>query len=294
MKLVQLQYFLKVAECHSISKASCELFISQPALSESIKSFESEMGSQIFERTRKGVKLTPKGKEVYHIVQRIQRDVEELQRFAINNEDIKAVNLAVVPMVSGTTFLQIINEIYQQFPKLEISPEELRPRELLQHLRDGKVDIALCSKRRDDEALFNTIIAEMHLQHKKLVDVPLRVYAAKDSQLAKKAAIGEKDVEGLTCFVLNDYKNWAGHERQYVLSSRDIIFNAVAHNRGYTVMPETASIGNNYFSSGQICTVPLKEETTVPLEIIYPAKNNVTSLDEKICSIIEKAVLDNY
>ncbi|MDF7639666.1 LysR family transcriptional regulator [Lactobacillus sp. ESL0791] len=294
MKLVQLQYFLKVAECHSISKASCELFVSQPALSESIKAFETEMGLQIFERTRKGVKLTEKGKKVYSIVQKVQRDVDELQRFAINNEDVRAIDLAVVPMVSGTIFLEIINKIYQQFPKLEISPEELRPRELLERLRDGKVDIALCSKRKDDAALFDTIVTEMHLQHKKLLDIPLRVYAAKDSPLASKAVIGKEDVKGLTCFVLNGYKNWAEHKQQYVLSSRDIIFNAVAHNRGYTVMPEMASIGNNYFVSGQICIIPLKEEETVPLELIYPAKNNVTSLDKKICSVIEQSILDSY
>ncbi|WEV70742.1 LysR family transcriptional regulator [Lactobacillus sp. ESL0785] len=294
MKLVQLQYFLKVAECHSISKASYELFISQPALSESIKLFESEMGSQIFERTRRGVELTAKGKQVYHIVQKIQRDVDELQRFAVNNEDIKSLNLAVVPMISGTIFLKIINKIYQQFSKLEISPEELRPRRLLERLRDGKVDIALCSKRKDDEVLFDMIVTEMHLQHKKLLDVPLRVYVSKDSPLAAKQTIGEDDVEGLTCFVLNDYKNWPGHKQQYVLSSRDIIFNAVAHNRGYTVMPETASIGNNYFVSGKLCAIPLKVQMTVPLEIIYPAKNNITKLEEKICSIIEQTLLDNY
>ncbi|MDF7682267.1 LysR family transcriptional regulator [Lactobacillus sp. ESL0679] len=294
MKLVQLQYFLKVVECHSISKASCELYISQPALSESIKSFENEMGSQIFERTRKGVELTPKGKQVYHIVQKIQRNVEELKRFAISNEDIQSINLAVVPMISGSIFLKIINEIYQQFPKLEISPEELRPKKLLEQLRDGKIDIALCSKRKNDETLFNTIISEMNLQHKKLLDVPLKVYASVNSPLAHKKEITEADVAGLTCFVLNDYKNGAGPKQQYVLSSRDIIFNAVAHDRGYTVMPETASIGNDYFISGQICTIPLEQRQTVPLEIIYPAKNSETKLDKQICSIIERTLLDNY
>ena len=55
MKLQQLRYVVKVAECGSITEASRRLFVSQPSITASIRELENEMGVHIFERTNKGV-----------------------------------------------------------------------------------------------------------------------------------------------------------------------------------------------------------------------------------------------
>ena len=55
MKLQQLRYVVKVAECGSITEASRRLFVSQPSITASIRDLENEMGVHIFERTNKGV-----------------------------------------------------------------------------------------------------------------------------------------------------------------------------------------------------------------------------------------------
>ena len=53
MKLQQLRYVVKVAECGSITEASRRLFVSQPSITASIRDLENEMGVHIFERTNK-------------------------------------------------------------------------------------------------------------------------------------------------------------------------------------------------------------------------------------------------
>ena len=63
MNIAQLKYVLEVAGSSSIREASRRLYISQPALSASIRELEDELGILIFERTNKGISLTDAGRE---------------------------------------------------------------------------------------------------------------------------------------------------------------------------------------------------------------------------------------
>ena len=63
MRFVQLEYFIKIAECGSITKAAQELYVSQPTLTKAIASLEAEYDIKLLERTPKGVRMTPRGGE---------------------------------------------------------------------------------------------------------------------------------------------------------------------------------------------------------------------------------------
>lgn len=63
MRLGQLEYFIKVAECGSITRAAKEFYISQPSLTKAIANLEAEYDIQLLERVPKGVSLTPQGRE---------------------------------------------------------------------------------------------------------------------------------------------------------------------------------------------------------------------------------------
>ena len=63
MNVNQLKYVLEVAGSSSMREASTKLYVSQPALSASIRELEEELGILIFERTNKGISLTDEGRE---------------------------------------------------------------------------------------------------------------------------------------------------------------------------------------------------------------------------------------
>ena len=63
MNITQIKYVLETASSTSMREASTKLFVSQPALSASIRELEDELGILIFERTNKGISLTEDGRE---------------------------------------------------------------------------------------------------------------------------------------------------------------------------------------------------------------------------------------
>ncbi len=63
MNLNQLKYVLTVAGAPSMREAATRLYVSQPALSASIRELEEELGIRIFERSNKGILLTKEGQE---------------------------------------------------------------------------------------------------------------------------------------------------------------------------------------------------------------------------------------
>ena len=63
MNFKQLEYFVKIVECGSITKASQALYTSQPNLTKSIASLEEEYNIILFDRKTKGVSLTQNGRK---------------------------------------------------------------------------------------------------------------------------------------------------------------------------------------------------------------------------------------
>jgi len=79
MTIQQLKYVIEVAKSRSISKASQNLFISQPSLSNALKELEKELGINIFLRTNKGIVITPEGTEFLRYARQIVEQVDLLE-----------------------------------------------------------------------------------------------------------------------------------------------------------------------------------------------------------------------
>ena len=83
------KFFYYVGKLHSITLAAEELNVSQPAVSQAIRNLERELGTTLFMRTSRGVRLTAEGQTLYGYVQRgfvppqPDRGVAEIHRTAL-------------------------------------------------------------------------------------------------------------------------------------------------------------------------------------------------------------------
>ncbi len=80
MELQQLQYFLVAAKYEHITKAANSLHIAQPALSQSIKRLEAELGVKLFDRKKGGISLSDSGKVLVKELQPIMKNLDNLPK----------------------------------------------------------------------------------------------------------------------------------------------------------------------------------------------------------------------
>jgi len=78
MTLVQLRHLIALAESGSFSRSAEAMFLTQPALSRSIRALEDEMGQALFDRIGRRSDLTPFGREVLERARQVVFEVDEL------------------------------------------------------------------------------------------------------------------------------------------------------------------------------------------------------------------------
>jgi len=144
MKFMQMIYFREVCRCNNISKASKALFVSQPAISSSIKALEEEFGVQLFHRNNNKLLLTPEGEYFYQEVQTILDSTEKLEFKMMDlGKTHNRIKIGVPPMIGIFLFPKIFNEFKAKYPKTNIEIRESGSLEIRQYVIDDVVDIAI-------------------------------------------------------------------------------------------------------------------------------------------------------
>ena len=79
MNILHMKYAVEVAKLGSLNKAAEALLIAQPNISRSIKELEADLGISIFNRSAKGMELTPEGEEFIGYAQSILKQIDEVE-----------------------------------------------------------------------------------------------------------------------------------------------------------------------------------------------------------------------
>ena len=137
--------FYDVAKCGSISKASKTLYISQPAISKSIKKLEEELNVQLFHRGLNGVELTDKGERLLYFVEKSFNNLIIAERDMIETENLQRGKLSIgMPSNIGSFFLfDKIIEFHKKFPNIEITIITGSTSKLLSLLDSYSVDFVI-------------------------------------------------------------------------------------------------------------------------------------------------------
>lgn len=145
--------FLCVAEEKNLTKASNKLFVSQPAISNSIKELEASLACELFIRKNKGVELTPYGEKLYD---KCRSAVEKLVDVEEYFEGLKQKSSGLIKIGVNTSnlnqlFFDSITELLKTYPRAEISISRYSETELYEKLEIGKLDyIAVDSEYSKD------------------------------------------------------------------------------------------------------------------------------------------------
>ncbi len=146
MDLVQLKRFLVSAELGSFGKAAKHLNVTQPALTQSIKSLEALLGEDVFIRGARGVKLTSFGTM---LVPRAQLIVNETTRIRDDIATLKTVKntklvVGVAPYVGTHIFPLALNHFISKIPDVALKVVEGQSGDLARMLVINEIDLAFC------------------------------------------------------------------------------------------------------------------------------------------------------
>jgi DNA-binding transcriptional LysR family regulator len=182
--------FYDVATSKSISEASKKTFISQPAISKSIKKLEEELQTQLFYRNLDGIKLTEKGKELLFYVNSAYNNLITAERSMIETENLEKGKLSIgVPSQIGTFYIfDNIEKFHEMHPNIEITIISKSTHQLLSLLESHEIDFIIDSSPVDTNS--NKIIV------KPLTKVQNCFIACSNSKFLKNKNINKiKDLE---------------------------------------------------------------------------------------------------
>ena len=145
MNLRECSYFIAIAEEQSLSRAAERLYMAQSSLSQFLNSLESELGTKLFARTSKGVRITQAGKLMLTFAYDMQRSFHTIQE---QIQDIDMLNGGGIRMgissFRGSYLLPpVLRAFHAEYPKVSVEIVEENSMALEQLLTRGEIDIAL-------------------------------------------------------------------------------------------------------------------------------------------------------
>ena len=197
ISLKQLQYFAAVAEYGSFRQAAFRLGITQPTLSNQIAIMEKALKIHLFERTRKGINVTPQGRELLLSARRV---LEEAQGFIsqsaiLSGGGIGTFRLGVTPTLGPYLLPHILTPIHNKYSDLKLYVRENAPSELETGLINGQHDLILTTLPIMSSEL---VVAPLFRE-------PIKLALARDHRLADRLTINREDLLGEPVLTISEH-----------------------------------------------------------------------------------------
>lgn len=193
VNLSQLYYFRKLSELQHYTKAAKELYITQPALSDAIRSLEKELGVPLFQREGRNVKLTRYGKEFSAYVHDALRELDKGIAIMHEYTGKLAGELAVGALytITGDYLPALIRAYHDNFGEaVKFRVSQGFSLDLIEGLKDDKYDVIFAAKKEGESSLcFEPVVAHQ-----------LVVAVSKQSPLAFRRVLQLEDLKGMQVY----------------------------------------------------------------------------------------------
>ena len=286
MELRQLKYFITSADTLNFTEAARQCFITQSTLSQQIKQLETELGVQLFERIGKRVFLTETGRDFLPYARQTVADADYGVQRIKDIEDLKTGRLCI-----GTTFglsaliTDAIARFSEQYPEVHLEVMFLKQDELIEAVRERKVDFALTFEMMEKDDL--------------LTEQPVKTYhlcaiVSDQNPLAQQATVSLRQLadynictpaRGMNARRMFDsLTNKKGIELQPKLEINEIhtLLHLVRTGRWVAILVDSIIHGEE-----GLCAVPLREAALpMPVVWLYPKDMYIRKAMQKFMELI--------
>ena len=199
MNINQIKYVLAIANSSSMREAASRLFVSQPALSASVRELEEELGIIIFERTNKGISLTDAGREFLTYAKRAVGQYEILEdRYLSRDSDKERFSVSTQHYNFA---IKAFTDVIRLFDpeKFVFSIHETKTREVLEDVRDLKSEVGVVSFSGANERVLKKLFKDYMLEFTPIMKRETYAYVWRDHKFANRSEISLEELKDYPC-----------------------------------------------------------------------------------------------
>ena len=296
MTLTQLKYVITIADTHSMNEAARTLFISQPSLSQAVRELEEEIGIILFNRSNRGVKITPEGEEFLGYARQVTEQCRLLEDRYIEKKNSK--KRFSVSMQHYTFAVKAFVEMVKQFgmDEYEFAVHETKTYEVIENVKNFRSEIGILYLNDFNRAVLTKLFQESELEFHAIIDCGIYVYMWKGHPLAGKEEIALKELDDYPCLSFDQEINNSFYFAEEVLSTyaykrlikandRATLLNLMVGLNGYTLC---SGIICESLNGSDYCAVKLKSEETMTIGYLKRKGVALSPLGQKYLEEIRK------
>ncbi|AGB41601.1 transcriptional regulator [Halobacteroides halobius DSM 5150] len=261
MNLRQLKIFKKVCQTGTMSQAADQMYITQPAISQTISDLESKLEVKLFERLNQKLVLTYAGKILLEYSNKILLLVDEVENSIEGISNLKQGKLRIgASMTIGTYLLpNIINQFNNEYKSIEINLTIDNSSIIEELILDNQIDIGLVEGPTQSKDITTD---SFFVDHLNLVCSPQHRWANQKlitpTQFHNESFIMREEGSG-TREVIEDIlaKHKLSYKIKHVLNNIEAIKKAVSANIGISVLPKIAI--QEEIDAGELVTAKIKD-----------------------------------
>ena len=194
MNVLHMKYAVEVARIGSLNKAAEKLYIAQPNLSRAIKELESSLGITIFDRSAKGMVLTPAGEEFINYAKNILKQIDEVELIYKQGSPKKQKFSISVPRAC------YISDAFAQFSKnieggmAEIFYKETNSQRTINNVLNNDYKLGIIRYAENYDKYFKDLLEEKGLSYEMVAEFSYVLIMSRDNPLAEKEDITFEDL----------------------------------------------------------------------------------------------------
>ncbi|MFD0026517.1 LysR family transcriptional regulator [Streptomyces sp. NPDC058382] len=277
MRIEQLEYIEAVTRLGSLRRAAEELHLSQPALSETVRNLERELGVDVLDRRRSGATISERGRELLPLIIGVLDAVDRLRRAADDQHHttrmlrLGTVNAATVPLLVPT-----IREFRATHPVTQVEVVGAQQAEIHRGIQEGGLDLGLVNYLQGDD-----LPPDFHSTA--LLSGRPVVCLRPDSRLAALSTVGVADLLTEPLIVMRSgylmhryvHRLLAGRTPSFSYSTDGAEMGKlmVAEGLGVTVLPDFSVVDDPLERAGAIVHRPIDDATTRILLVLQRSRS---------------------
>lgn len=298
MKLQQLRYVVKVAECGSITEASRRLFVSQPSITASIRDLENEMGVHIFERTNKGVIVSEEGETFLGYARQVLDQADLLEgKYKGTSEQVPHFSVSCQHYsFAVNAFVDVIREF--DAVRYDFTLREEQTHEIIEDVAHMKSELGILYLSEHNREVIERMLAANELVFEGLFCAAPHVFVCADHPLADHASVTLEDLEDypFLSYEQGSYNSFyyseeltSTFERRKNIRVRDraTLFNLAMGLNGYTVC---SGVISHELNGPGIISIPLDVDEYMEIGIITRKNTTLTRYGQAYIDAIRQHI----